>query len=67
MAITIVVHPHSFDKGSIKENLLEFLKSTQLSTYYLPDGNKKPYGKDLYTGKLEPGTSRSLKKPAEPL
>lgn len=54
MPVTLVTHPHKFDKGIIREKLIKFLKSSGMKAYFLRDGEKKAYGEKLYTGELRP-------------
>ncbi len=56
MPVLLVTHPHNFDNGHIKNDLLKFLKSTNMKSYCIIDRTKDTlYGtKKAYTGVLEP-------------
>lgn len=54
MSVTLVTHPHKFDKGIIREKLIRFLKSSRMKSYFIRDGDKKAYGEKLYSGELRP-------------
>lgn len=54
MSVTLVTHPHKFEKGIIREKLIRFLKSSGMETYFIRDGEKKAYGEKLYSGELRP-------------
>lgn len=63
MPVFIVVHPHSFDDGLLEDKLPSIVKRTSIPTYFVPDGDKRPYGgSKIYDGVLVPDKERKLGK-----
>lgn len=62
MAVIIVTHPHGFDNGLLKEKLPTEVRKSKIPVYFVPDGDKRPYGgTGLYDDVLKPAKGESLK------
>jgi len=44
MPAILAVHSHNFDNGLLKRKIPSFVKSSKLPVYWVPDGDKEPYG-----------------------
>lgn len=61
MAVLIVVHPHPFDDGILREVIPEKVKESRVPALFVPDGDKKPYGgPEIYDGVLKPDGDKKL-------
>ena len=63
MAVLIIVHPHPFDDGILRQAIPEKVKESQVPVLFVPDGDKKPYGgPEIYDGVMKPDGDKKLGK-----
>lgn len=55
MSVLIVTHPHShYNADLFEEEYRKFLTQIDFPAYYIPDGDRRPFGgKKLYAGRLK--------------